>query len=46
MKKISRNQFGGRLKEGGEELCWYDIDEFNFHRFIDGLNAGFKAQVG
>ena len=35
-----------KTREGGEELCWYDIDEFNFHRFIDGLNAGFKAQVG
>ena len=32
-------------REGGEDLCWYDIDEFNFNRFIDGLNAGFKAQV-
>lgn len=32
-------------REGGEDLCWYDIDEFNFHRFIDGLNAGFKAQT-
>jgi hypothetical protein len=35
-----------KTREGGEELCWYDMDEFNFHRFIDGLNAGFKAQVG
>jgi hypothetical protein len=34
-----------KTREGGEELCWYDMDEFNFHRFIDGLNAGFKAQV-
>lgn len=30
---------------GGKSLCWYDIDEFNFHRFIDGLNAGFKASI-
>jgi hypothetical protein len=30
---------------GGEELCWYDIDEFNFHRLIRGLNQGFQAQV-
>ena len=30
---------------GGKELCWYDIDEFNFHRFIDGLNAGFRAAI-
>jgi len=35
-----------KTRDGGEELCWYDMDEFNFHRFIDGLNAGFKAQVG
>lgn len=34
-----------KTRDGGEELCWYDMDEFNFHRFIDGLNAGFKAQV-
>lgn len=34
-----------KTREGGEELCWYDIDEFNFNRFIDGLNAGFKAQT-
>jgi hypothetical protein len=33
-------------RQGGEELCWYDLDEFNFHRFIDGLNAGFRSQVG
>lgn len=32
-------------RQGGEDLCWYDIDEFNFNRFIDGLDAGFKAQV-
>lgn len=30
---------------GGEDLCWYDIDEFNFHRLIHGLNQGFKATV-
>ena len=30
---------------GGKELCWYDIDEFNFHRLIRGLNQGFKAVV-
>ena len=30
---------------GGKELCWYDIDEFNFHRLINGLNQGFQAQV-
>jgi hypothetical protein len=30
---------------GGEELCWYDIDEFNFHRLIHGLNQGFQSQV-
>ena len=31
--------------QGHEELCWYDIDEFNFHRLIHGLNQGFSAQV-
>ena len=30
---------------GGEELCWYDIDEFNFHRLIHGLNQGFQATI-
>ena len=30
---------------GGEELCWYDIDEFYFHRMLEGLNRGFKAAV-
>jgi hypothetical protein len=30
---------------GGEELCWYDIDEFNFHRLLHGLNQGFSAIV-
>jgi hypothetical protein len=30
---------------GGEDLCWYDIDEFNFNRLIHGLNHGFKAAV-
>ena len=34
-----------KTRDGGEELCWYDIDEFNFNRFIDGLNAGFRAQT-
>jgi hypothetical protein len=31
--------------QGYDELCWYDIDEFNFHRLIHGLNQGFEAQV-
>lgn len=30
---------------GGEELCWYDIDEFHFNRLIQGLNNGFQAAV-
>jgi hypothetical protein len=30
---------------GSEELCWYDLDEFNFHRLIHGLNQGFQAAV-
>lgn len=32
-------------ERGGEELCWYDIDEFHFHRMLDNLNRGFKASV-
>jgi len=32
-------------REGGESLCWYDIDEFHFHRMLEGLNSGFKASV-
>lgn len=32
-------------REGGESLCWYDIDEFHFHRMLEGLNRGFKAAV-
>jgi hypothetical protein len=31
--------------QGNEELTWYDIDEFNFHRMLEGLNRGFKASV-
>jgi hypothetical protein len=34
-----------KTKQGGEELCWYDIDEFHFHRMLEGLNRGFKAAV-
>lgn len=34
-----------KTREGGEELCWYDIDEFHFHRFVEGLNSGFKSQI-
>jgi len=34
-----------KTPRGGEELCWYDLDEFNFHRLINGLNQGFQAQV-
>jgi hypothetical protein len=34
-----------KTREGGEELNWYDIDEFHFHRMLDGLNRGFKAAV-
>jgi hypothetical protein len=34
-----------KTPRGGEELCWYDLDEFNFHRLIRGLNQGFQAQV-
>jgi hypothetical protein len=32
-------------RQGGEELSWYDIDEFHFHRMLEGLNRGFKAAV-
>lgn len=34
-----------KTRQGGEELCWYDIDEFHFHRLIQGLNNGFRAIV-
>jgi hypothetical protein len=34
-----------KTREGGEELAWYDIDEFHFHRMLEGLNRGFKAAV-
>jgi hypothetical protein len=34
-----------KTRQGGEELSWYDIDEFHFHRMLDGLNRGFKASV-
>ena len=32
-------------REGGESLCWYDIDEFNFNRLLEDINSGFKASV-
>lgn len=34
-----------KTRQGGEELSWYDIDEFHFHRMLEGLNRGFKACV-
>ena len=34
-----------KTHQGGEELSWYDIDEFHFHRMLEGLNRGFKACV-
>jgi len=34
-----------KTRDGGEELCWYDIDEFHFHRMLEGLNRGFKSSV-
>jgi hypothetical protein len=34
-----------KTRQGGEELCWYDIDEFHFNRMLEGLNRGFKACV-
>lgn len=34
-----------KTRQGGEELCWYDLDEFNFHRLIHGLNNGFQSAV-
>jgi hypothetical protein len=32
-------------RQGNEELTWYDIDEFHFHRMLEGLNRGFKSSV-
>ena len=34
-----------KTHQGGEELSWYDIDEFHFNRMLEGLNRGFKACV-
>lgn len=34
-----------KTRQGGEELCWYDIDELHFNRMLEGLNRGFKACV-
>ena len=34
-----------KTRQGGEELTWYDIDEFYFHRMLEGLNRGFKSCV-
>lgn len=34
-----------KTHQGGEELIWYDIDEFHFNRMLEGLNRGFKACV-
>lgn len=34
-----------KTREGGKELCWYDIEEFHFQRMLHGLNSGFKAAV-
>jgi hypothetical protein len=34
-----------KTRDGGEELCWYDIDEFHFHRMLENINRGFKASV-
>lgn len=34
-----------KTRQGGEELSWYDVDEFHFHRMLEGLNRGFKAAV-
>jgi hypothetical protein len=32
-----------KTREGGEELCWYDIEEFNFNRMLQGLIKNFKC---
>ena len=34
-----------KTREGGEELCWYDIDEFNFHLLLNSLSFTFKAST-
>lgn len=34
-----------KTRDGGEELCWYDIDEFNLNILIQDLNKGFKEAV-
>lgn len=30
-------------REGGKVLCWYDIDEFVFHKDLENLSRHFKA---
>lgn len=32
-------------REGGQDLCWYDLDEFQFNISIDGITKSFKALV-
>lgn len=34
-----------KTPEGGEKLCWYDIDEFNFNRTLENLGVSFKALI-
>lgn len=34
-----------KTPDGGEKLCWYDIDEFHFNRTLENLNIKFKASV-
>lgn len=34
-----------KTPDGGEILCWYDIDEFQFNRTLESLNVKFKASV-
>ena len=34
-----------KTPEGGEKLCWYDIDEFHFNRTLENINVKFKALV-
>ena len=34
-----------KTPEGGEELCWYDIDEFNYNRTLENLGVGLKALI-
>ena len=32
-------------REGGEDLCWYDIDEFQLNSMLRGADGGFRDSI-